>query len=133
MASERGGRVMPRVFKNIVLMAPDEDNDAFEHADKLARLPELAESVSVYFARNDLALSISDKTKGHPDRLGSTGPRTITNLPQKVTLVDCSNVSDTSSVTDARHQYYRSPWEVGEDVRPALAGTPGDGWAEERE
>src|SRR3546814_9772107 len=33
MASELGGRVMPRVFKNIFLMAPDEDNDAFEHAD----------------------------------------------------------------------------------------------------
>src|SRR3546814_12094352 len=83
MISERGDRAMPRVFKNIFLMAPDEDNDAFEHADKLARLPELAESVSVYFARNDLALSISDKTKGHPDRLGSTGPRNITNLDRK--------------------------------------------------
>src|SRR3546814_18662446 len=124
MASERGGRVMPRVFKNIVLMAPDEDNDAFEHADKLARLPELAESVSVYFARNDLALSISDKTKGHPDRLGSTGPRTITNLPQKVTLVHCSNVSDTSSATPARPQSFPRRRAAGEDVRPVLHRTP---------
>ena len=123
MISDLGGRTLPRVFKTIFMMAPDEDDDAFEDPKKLARLPELGESVHVYFARNDLALTISDKTKGNPDRLGSTGPRTLTSLPHKVTLVDCAPVSDTGSVTDARHQYYRKRPEVLEDVRQVLAGT----------
>jgi esterase/lipase superfamily enzyme len=126
MISELGGRTLPRVFKNIFLMAADEDNDAFEHADKLARLPELGEAVQVYFARNDRALTISDLTKGNPDRLGSTGPRTLTSLPQKVTLVDCTDVSDTSPIVDARHQYYRKRSEVLSDIRAVIAGTPAD-------
>ncbi|MFN6954693.1 MAG: alpha/beta hydrolase [Acetobacteraceae bacterium] len=133
MISDLGGRPLPRVFKTIFLMAADEDNDALEDPKKLARLPELGESVQVYFARNDRALTISDVTKGNPDRLGSTGPRTLTSLPQKVTLVDCAEVSDTSPISDARHQYYRKRAEVLADIRAVLAGTapedvPGREW-----
>lgn len=123
MISDLGGRPLPRVFKTIFLMAADEDNDALEDPKKLGRLPELGESVQVYFARNDRALTISDVTKGNPDRLGTTGPRTLTSLPQKVTLVDCAEVSDTSPITDARHQYYRKRPEVLADIRAVLAGT----------
>ncbi len=122
LLSNHGGRPLPRLFKNIFLMAADEDNDAFEHDSKFARLPELAETVHVYFAGNDGALTISDKTKGNPDRLGSTGPRTLTSLPQKVSLVDCSEVSDTKPFTDVGHQYYRKRAEVIADVRQILAG-----------
>lgn len=122
MISDLGGRPLPRVFKTVFLMAGDEDNDAFEHATKLARLPELAEQVYVYFARNDGALVISDVTKGNPDRLGATGPRTLTSLPQKVTLVDCTDVSSTGSLTDANHQYWRKRDEVMADIRQVLAG-----------
>lgn len=122
LISDHGGRTLPRVFKTIFLMAADEDNDAFEHATKLARLPELAEQVSVYFARNDRALVISDVTKGNPDRLGATGPRTLTALPQKVTLVDCTDVSSTRPLTDANHQYHRKSKEVIEDMRQVIAG-----------
>jgi len=99
--------------------------------------PELAEAVHVYFARNDLALTISDKTKAKPDRLGSAGPRTLTSLPHKVVLVDCTDVSETPSLTDARHQYYRRRDEVIADVRQVIAGkTPesidGRKWIPER-
>lgn len=123
MISDLGARRLPRVFKNIFLMAADEDNDAFEDPGKLARLPELGESVHVYFARNDRALTLSDLTKGNPDRLGSTGPRTLTSLPHKVLLIDCAAVSETSPPTDANHQYYRKRPEVLDDVRQVLAGT----------
>lgn len=115
---------MPRLFENIFLMAADEDDDAFELPHKFARLPELASAVHVYFAANDMALHISDGTKGNPDRLGSTGPRTLTDLPRKVTLVDCGAVSDTKPVADARHQYYRKRPEVVADVQAVLAGQP---------
>jgi esterase/lipase superfamily enzyme len=124
LISDYGGKTLPRVLHTIFLMAADEDNDAFEDEKKLARLPELAEQVYVYFARNDNALVISDVSKGNPDRLGATGPRTLTSLPQKVTLVDCTEVSSTGSVTDANHQYYRKRAEVIADVRQVLAGKP---------
>ena len=117
---------MPRLFENIFLMAADEDDDAFEHAHKFARLPELAAAVQVYFASNDAALGISDITKGNPDRLGQAGPRTLTDLPRKVVLVDCAGVSDVEGLTDAGHQYYRSRAEVVADVQAVLAGLPPD-------
>lgn len=122
LLSDYGGHTLPRLFKNIFLMAADEDSDAFEKLEKLMRLPELAETVHVYFAGNDGALAISDTTKGNPDRLGSAGPRTLTSLPQKVSLVDCGAVSDTEGLTDVRHQYYRKRREVIADVRQILAG-----------
>lgn len=71
---------------------------------------------------SDQALTISDTTKGNPDRLGATGPRTLTSLSHKVTSIDCSDVSETKPVTDARHQYYRKRPEVLADIRQVLAG-----------
>ncbi|HEY7687290.1 MAG TPA: alpha/beta hydrolase, partial [Dongiaceae bacterium] len=44
------GRILPRVFQNIFLMAADEDNDTLELDFKMARLPELAEAVQVYYS-----------------------------------------------------------------------------------
>lgn len=124
LRSDLGGR-LPRLFENAFLMAADEDNDAFELEDKFMHLPDLAHSVQVYFARNDGALTISDVTKTHPDRLGSTGPRTLTQLPQKVTLVDCTAVSGTG-LGEVNHQYYRQRPEVLADVQAVLAGLAPD-------
>jgi hypothetical protein len=124
--SEFGGKRLPRAFTHIFLMAADmaadEDDDALNDTDKLARLPEMAEAVHVYFAANDRALSISDITKGNPDRLGSAGPHTLTNLPQKITLIDCDQVCETT-LLDANHQYYRKRPEVLADICAVLDGT----------
>jgi esterase/lipase superfamily enzyme len=124
LRSDLGGKV-PRLFDSIFLMAADEDNDAFEQEDKFMYLPDLAQVVNVYFAGNDGALTISDVTKNNPDRLGTTGPRTLTNLPQKVTLVDCARVSFTS-LPEVNHQYYRQRPEVIADVQAVLAGIAPD-------
>ncbi|WP_203070307.1 alpha/beta hydrolase [Falsiroseomonas ponticola] len=113
---------MPRIFDNIFLMAADEDNDAFELAHKFQRLPELASAVHVYYANNDRVLQVSDITKSNPDRLGVAGPRTLTDLPRKVTLVDCTQVSGGGS----GHSYYRLSPPVTNDVQAVLAGIPGD-------
>lgn len=121
--SEFGGRRLPRAFTNIFLMAADEDDDALADPLKLARLPEMAEAVHVYFSTSDRALTISDLTKGNPDRLGTAGPRTLTSLPQKVTLVDCGGVCSTTPIADANHQYYRKRPEVVADVCAVLDGT----------
>jgi len=134
--SEFGGKRLPRAFTHIFLMAADEDDDALNDPTKLARLPEMAEAVHVYFAANDRALSISDITKGNPDRLGSAGPHTLTNLPQKITLIDCDQVCETT-LLDANHQYYRKRPEVLADICAVLDGTrpeaiPGRVWVPAR-
>jgi len=134
LISEYTEKVLPPIFSNIFLMAADEDDDAFEFEYKLSRLPELASAVHIYFATDDRALMISDITKFQPNRLGNGGPRTLTSLPHKIVLVDCSDVSDTETFTEARHQYYRKRPEVLADVRFVLAGKapedikPGRSW-----
>lgn len=126
LLSDFGGRRLPKLFSNIFLMAADEDNDALEHEAKLSRLPEMSDAVHLYYARDDLALSISDSTKGNPDRLGMTGPRTLTNMPQKVNLIDCTGFSGTGNITDANHQYYRLRAEIVSDIRQVIAGKDPD-------
>jgi esterase/lipase superfamily enzyme len=126
MLTQYPGKTLPRIIKNIFLMAADEDNDTFEFDHKMARLPELTEALHVYYAASDGALHISDVTKGQPDRLGSTGPRKLSDLPHKVVLIDCNNVHHTSPLTDAGHQYYRKRLEVLADVRQVLAGISPD-------
>ena len=112
MLTHYAGKVLPRIFKNIFLMAADEDNDTFEFDHKMSRLPELAEAIHVYYSASDGALRISDITKGNPDRLGSTGPRKLSDLPHKVVLIDCNEVNQTLPITEVGHQYYRKRPEV---------------------
>jgi esterase/lipase superfamily enzyme len=123
--AESGGQPLPRLFQNIFLMAADEDNDAFEHDHKFGRLHELTEAVHVYYSSSDRALDISRVTKTHADRLGTTGPRTLSNLPLKISLVDCRFVDETE-LGAAAHQYYRSRPEITSDVREVLSGVPAD-------
>ena len=89
------GDDLPRLFDEILLFAPDEDADAFEHDHKLALLPRLGRRVTVYHNREDIPLAISDLTKGNPDRLGADGPAHPHLLPAKVTVVDCTHVVTT--------------------------------------
>jgi len=93
---------LPRVFSEIVLAAADVDHDAFESESKLARLPELGKRISVYYNRSDRALQVSDATKGHPDRLGQSGPKHPLDVPTGVVNVDCSDVASGL----VRHSYY---------------------------
>jgi esterase/lipase superfamily enzyme len=115
--------VLPQVFDTILLMAADEDNDAFEHDHKLHRLPEMAVRVLVYFNNYDKALNISDWTKGNPARLGSDGPLHPRLIPAKVTLVDISEVNGFDPIG---HGYYDSNKFVVADVAEVLKGTPAE-------
>lgn len=112
---------LPRVFRNIFLMAADEDDDAFEHDHKLRRLGELAARLHVYHSVDDRALHISDITKGNPERLGSSGPRSLSDLPLKLVIVDCRAVDDGEGDVP-HHSYYRLRREVVEDVRQVIRG-----------
>mgnify|MGYP000635563021 CR=1 FL=1 len=75
-------RALVRVFDQILLVAADEDDDAFETDEKLKPLSQIGRQVTVYFNPNDRALVISDKTKGNRDRLGSDGPRLVDLIPK---------------------------------------------------
>ncbi len=115
----------PRLFTEIILAAPDEDDDTFEHDHKMRLLPRLGRRVSVYYAAQDRALLISDITKGNPDRLGSDGPKQISGLPTKVSLVDARMVALDNDIWQA-HQYYRKSPRVVYDIVRTLEGLPPD-------
>lgn len=112
------GQSLARVFDNIILAAADEDSDALELDHKLGRLPEMAQRITVYFNSGDLALRVSDSTKGNPDRLGHDGPIRPHNVPAKVVLVDASSV--VHGVTE--HSYFEQDDTVAADIVAVLQG-----------
>ncbi|MBL9059909.1 MAG: alpha/beta hydrolase [Mangrovicoccus sp.] len=118
-----GGR-STRVFDCAFLMAADEDNDTLHEPMKLKRLDELANRIFVYHANNDVALTISDRTKGMPDRLGSDGPENLDRVGERVFAIDCRKVSKTGDISHGRHQYFRLRGEVIADVQASLADQP---------
>lgn len=109
---------LSRLFDEIILTAADEDNDAFEFDYKLARLPDLAQRITVYFNYGDLALKTSDFTKGNPDRLGHDGPNKPHDIPGKVVLVDASPAVDGI----AEHSYHQEEPDVMQDIVKVLQG-----------
>ena len=116
---------MVRLFSEIVLAAPDEDDDAFDTEDKLRLLPSLGRRVTVYYNQKDRALLISDKTKGNPDRLGSDGPRMLDLLPKKVFVVDCGRVAGEGD-PKIQHSYFINCPPVAADLKATLEGVPPD-------
>ena len=111
-----------RIFDQVLLMAADEDDDAFEYDHKMKPLPRLAKRVNVYFNNEDRAMAISDKTKGNPDRLGDDGPRVPRSIPGKVALIDATPVVDGL----VEHSYFLDTPRVVADMRNVLVGTPTD-------
>jgi esterase/lipase superfamily enzyme len=112
-------RKMVRMFDQVIMAAPDEDDDTFECDDKLRMLPTMARRITVYHNRNDRALVISDRTKANPDRLGSEGPRMLDLLPKKVIIVDCSQVAREGDEW-VRHTYYIGSPPVSADLVAVL-------------
>ena len=111
--------VLPRIFDEIVLVAGDEDDDAFEHDHKLRRLPELGKKVHVYFNEQDVAMAFSDRTKGNPTRLGGYGLRLPFQTPSRVTQIDCTPVI--SGLVE--HGYHLREDAVVADIGAVLVGT----------
>ncbi|EAZ89091.1 alpha/beta hydrolase [Crocosphaera chwakensis] len=113
------GDQLPRLFDQILMMAADEDDDAFDRQDKLFDLPRITRRTSVYFNREDLALWASDRFKGNPPRLGTDGPIQPRQLPRNVYPIDCTKVI--SRFTDpSEHGYYISVPRVVTDMRFVL-------------
>ncbi len=113
------GDDLPRLFDEILLIAADEDADAFEHDHKLALLPRLGRRVTVYHNREDIPLAISDLTKGNPDRLGADGPAHPHLLPAKVTVVDCTDVIEGFQ----EHRYHKFIEIIIKDIQRTFYGS----------
>jgi len=126
----RGTNNLSRLCDQIIMAAPDEDEDSFEHEHKLALLPRIARGVTVYFSRADRALLASDITKSNPDRLGSDGPRLIDLIPKRINLVDAAAFSDAGDgawAGDANHHgYFNQSGRVLDDMAAALTGQLAD-------
>lgn len=113
-----GAESLSRLFDNIILTAADEDSDAFEYDYKLERLPELAQRITIYFNSGDLALKVSDYTKGNPDRMGHDGPNKPHEVSAKVVLVDASDVV----LGISEHSYHQDNEIVARDIISVLQG-----------
>lgn len=115
------GNQLPRLFDQILMMAADEDDDAFDLAHKLELLPRITRRTNVYFNREDLALWASDRIKGNPPRLGSDGPLHPHSLPRNVYPIDCTDII--SKLTEpSEHGYFIKVERVVQDIRQVLAG-----------
>jgi esterase/lipase superfamily enzyme len=125
------------VFDQAILAAADEDHDALEEASKLRSLADIARRITVYINFQDVALHISDITKGNPDRLGKSGPKHPQDIPANATVVNCSKVITQKQVTDPEdvelgdanettHHYYRNDETVRQDIVQVLKGLPDD-------
>jgi esterase/lipase superfamily enzyme len=111
------GDAFPRLFEHIFLCAPDLDDSALEPDRPLGRVHELARHVTIYHNRDDIAMHISDYTKGNPERLGGNGAARPSLLHNKVEQVDCTDV-----VTGlVEHSYYLEGW-VNQDIRFSIEG-----------
>ena len=118
----------PRLFDQVFLCAPDVSDDVFEPGRPFSELPRMAENVTVYHNRGDLAMPVSDYTKGNTDRLGWRGANRPGELDGRVHIVDCSDI--VSGVVE--HNYYLSG-RVNRDVSQSLAGLrPDDGKRDRR-
>ncbi len=113
--------VLPRLFEHIFMCAPDVNDDVLEPGRPMERLHQLCRRVSVYHNRGDVAMYVSDYTKGNPDRLGTAGAARPAQVHNKVHQVDCTPL--VAGLVE--HSYYL--WgPVNTDIRQSIDGIPFD-------
>ena len=118
----------PRIFDQIFLCAPDVADDVFESGEPMRRLPEMCQNATIYHNRGDLAMPVSDFTKGNTDRLGWRGANRPADLDGRVHQVDCSSI-----VTGLiEHSYYLCG-DVNDDIRKSIFGVLQDSRTRRRE
>ncbi len=111
-----------RIFDQIVLAAADDDDDGFDDPQKLKFLPRIGGGVTVYHTGADWVLStLSRNTKFNGPRLGNDGPDNMSNISDKVSAIDVSDVLPAGRDVQ-HHQYYRANPLVADDIVAVLRG-----------
>ena len=105
-----------QLFDEVLLIAADEDEDAFEHEDKLKFLPEFARHVTIYFNPEDKALEMSEWLNDEK-RLGLDGPSDPSHLPANVFSINCRDVVSGG----LEHDYYKVESAVSHDIAYVLS------------
>ncbi|MCP4297639.1 MAG: alpha/beta hydrolase [Proteobacteria bacterium] len=117
MIKHSEGDKLPRIFDHIFLCAPDVDDDVLDSDQPMRQLHQLCRKVTVYCNKEDIAMFISDVTKGNPDRLGHSGIANPLKVHGKIHEVDCTPV--VSGIVE--HSYYL--WGiVNDDIRFSVEG-----------
>lgn len=124
------GSALPRIFEHIFMCAPDVDDNVLEPEKEMGRVHELARSVSVYHNMGEMAMYVSDYTKGNPERLGHNGAARPTLLHNKVHQIDCSPVVEGEGMVE--HSYYLMG-KVNEDIRQSIDGMSHDSGVRRRD
>ncbi len=113
--------VLPRIFKNIFLCSPDVDDTVLERGQPMERLPEIANSISIYYNKDDKALLISDITKSNAERLGTSGTAHPYTVHNKVNQIDCTSVIHGF----IEHNYFLSG-TINADIKISIDDVPQD-------
>ena len=117
--SNTGG--LPKIFENIFLCAADVNDDCLEKGEPMEKVHQLANHISVYFNKGDLAMYISDYTKGNRDRLGHSGAAKPGAIHNKIHQVSCSKIVRGL----VEHSYYM--WAtVNDDIQMTIHEVPFD-------
>lgn len=99
---------LPRVFRNVFLVASDIENEALERGEVGHALVDAARTVTVYFADDDLALRASKvaniRNQQLTRRLGHTGPEDMNRTPSHVFAVDCNDIN--RETDKSGHNYF---------------------------
>ncbi len=111
------GQKLSRLFKHIFLCAPDIDDNVLEPDEAMGRLHELARYVSIYYNEDDIAMYLSDYTKGNAERLGHSGNARLAEVHNKIHQIDCSETVKGF----VEHNYFL--WAtVNDDIRKSILG-----------
>ncbi|MBX2894837.1 MAG: alpha/beta hydrolase [Cyclobacteriaceae bacterium] len=112
------------IFKQVVLAAPDIDNDALEPNKPLHHITDFCDRVHIYFHKSDDALKISNLTKNKTNRLGLTGPTRPLELRMNVNVVEASKIKDAQGIEEKLidHWYYVNSETVAHDIRQVFSG-----------
>jgi esterase/lipase superfamily enzyme len=118
------------LFDAVALAAADEQWDSFSlpGGGRLGRLGAISAQTSIYFARHDAALMISQSPiVNGVQRLGFDGPKGRANTTlfpaDHFRLIDCTPVEPEDLNPDDSHQYYRTVPAVVADIAAVIAGS----------
>ncbi|MDX1972380.1 MAG: alpha/beta hydrolase [Candidatus Sumerlaeia bacterium] len=79
------------LFGEVLLLNADLDWQALNPERPLYRLPQLADRIHVYNHKSDDAVLLSESLKNHDKRLGKHGPESLSLLPPRTVVVDCTH------------------------------------------
>lgn len=112
------GNNLPKMFDDVILIAPYEDGDSLTAPHKLAPLGSLSSRVEVYYNQSDDI--ITPLEKADIKILGHSGAERSGGLSNRITLIDVTPLEEVAPA--ARHGYATEDPIVVRDIAAVLEG-----------